>query len=222
MRADYTAAIFDFDGLLIDTEGPWYDIFRALYARYDQELTTEMWSVFVGTHDPEHDWYTLLAPHLPKEVSREMLSREADLLHKERMAIATLRPGVLAYLQAAHARGMKVALASSSTAAWVQPFLARHALGKCFSVVCTADDVRRVKPDTELYLLACHRLGVAPQSAIAFEDSPNGARAAKAAGLTCVIVPNELTATYAFDAHDLRLSSMAELAFEELLDKLQI
>lgn len=220
MKAGFEAAIFDFDGLLIDTEGPWYDVFREIYARFGQTLTSEQWSVFVGTHDPAHDWYTMLSPYLDKGVTRESLAEETSLMHRARMESTTLRPGVLDYLTAAREFSLKIGLASSSSASWIYPFLEQHELRPYFSVICTADDVTRVKPDPALYLLACERLCVSPKAAIAFEDSPNGARAAKAAGLACVVVPNVLTANYPFDEHDARLSSMAEQTLDTLLERL--
>ncbi|MCY0875005.1 MAG: HAD family hydrolase [Firmicutes bacterium] len=221
MTRKYKAAIFDFDGLIIDTESPWFEIYQEIYARFGQSLTADQWSAYVGTHDPNHDWYTALAPHIGQGISRAALRAEADALHKARMEKADLRPGVLDYLEAAQELGLSIGLASSSTASWVLPFLDRHGLRERFQTICTADDVLRVKPDPALYMLACQRLGVAPSDAIAFEDSPNGAKAAKTAGLACVVVPNGLTADYAFDAHDWRLASMADMAFATLLQNLQ-
>jgi beta-phosphoglucomutase-like phosphatase (HAD superfamily) len=89
-----------------------------------------------------------------------------------------------------------------------------------FDCIRTRDDVAKVKPDPELYLKALDGLGVAPEEAAAFEDSPNGALAAKRAGLKCVIVPNALTSRLEFGEHDLKLSSMADMPLEEVLERL--
>jgi beta-phosphoglucomutase-like phosphatase (HAD superfamily) len=105
--------------------------------------------------------------------------------------------------------GLKTAVASSSQAAWVRPWLERHDLLDAFDAVCTRDDVVAVKPAPDLFLLAAQRLGVPPESCLVFEDSPNGLRAARAAGMWAVAVPNALTGPLELPPHDLALASLA-------------
>ena len=105
-----------------------------------------------------------------------------------------LLPGVRDRLLEARALGFAAAVASSSPSAWVQPWLDTHDLMPLLQAVCTRDDVARVKPEPDLFLKAAERLGVPPAECIVFEDSPNGIRAAHAAGMRVVAIPNALTA----------------------------
>lgn len=109
-------------------------------------------------------------------------------------------PGVVELLDTAKAAGLKIGLASSSKLAWIEDYLEKLCIRHYFEVICTADDVAKVKPDPELYIQALRELGVKADEAVAIEDSPNGARAAASAGMHCIIVPNELTGLLAFDA----------------------
>jgi putative hydrolase of the HAD superfamily len=103
-------------------------------------------------------------------------------------------------------------VASSSPADWVVGHLSDRGLLDRFDAVCTGDEVLHTKPDPALYLLACHRLGVDPADAVAVEDSVNGVRAAKAAGMVAVAVPSSLTAEMDFGPADLVVPSCAELS----------
>ena len=117
--------------------------------------------------------------------------------------------------------GLKLGLASSSSCKWVEGHLKERGLRSYFDVVRAADDVRLTKPDPELYLAVLAELGVSGAEAVALENSPNGIRAAKAAGMYCVAVPNHLTRQLALDEADLRLESLAEMPLEMLLEKLE-
>jgi beta-phosphoglucomutase-like phosphatase (HAD superfamily) len=112
---------------------------------------------------------------------------------------------------------VKLAVASSSSRAWVAGHLQRLGVLERFEVLKCSDDVERVKPDPALYRAACEHLGVPPARAVAIEDSPNGILAAKRAGLFCVAVPNALTGRLVLDAADLRLASLSELPLANLL-----
>ena len=123
-------------------------------------------------------------------------------------------------LDEAAALGLRLAIASSSPRAWIDDHLAHLGLSDRFEVTRTADDVARTKPDPELYVSACAALGVAPHEAVAIEDSPNGIRAAKAAGLACVACPNPLTSLLPMDAADCVVPSLADVTLAGLLARL--
>jgi len=125
--------------------------------------------------------------------------------------------GVRDYVADAKRMGLLLAVASSSSRAWVLGHLERLGLGAQWDAVRTRDDVARTKPAPDLYLSAVAALGVAPEEAVAFEDSANGIAAAKDAGLLCVAVPNALTAGMDLSRADLRLGSLAETPLERLL-----
>jgi putative hydrolase of the HAD superfamily len=141
--------------------------------------------------------------------------------HWRRCEDEPLLPGVADRLAEAAARGMPAAVASSSSSAWVKPWLERHGLASRFAAVCTRDDVKAVKPAPDLFLLASSRLGVPPRDCLVFEDSPNGLKAAHAAaGMWAVAVPNALTRPLQLPAHDLVLGSLADVTLDDLAARL--
>jgi len=131
-----------------------------------------------------------------------------------------LLPGVEALLRDAKALGLGRAVASSSSCGWVDGWLRRHRIRDLVDVVVARDDVQKVKPDPELFLLAAARLGVEPGACVVFEDSPNGMRAALAAGMRCVAVPNALTRPLARPDVDLVLESLEERPLARVLESL--
>ncbi|WP_426454963.1 HAD family hydrolase [Paenibacillus sp. S-38] len=213
--------IFDFDGLILDTETPEFESFQALFRRYACELTLDVWGACIGTGPGAFDPYMHLEELYGSPYDKEEARSWRRRLYEERLASAVLRPGVLEYLQSAHELGLRVGLASSSHRPWVTGHLAAHGILDAFEVIRTAEDVAKVKPDPALYLLALEGLGVPAGAAVAFEDSPNGALAAKRAGLFCVTVPNETTRALPFGAHDLRLTSMADMSLMEVIARLE-
>jgi HAD superfamily hydrolase (TIGR01509 family) len=120
-------------------------------------------------------------------------------------------PGVDALLDVASSRGLKTCIVSSGTRAWIEGHLrSRSGLERFEAIVCADGDPARAKPRPVLYLEALEHLGVDANEAIAFEDSPNGIAAAKAAGIFCVAVPNPVTAGLDLSKADLVLDSLAQ------------
>jgi HAD superfamily hydrolase (TIGR01509 family) len=216
------AFLFDFDGLILDTELASRAGWELLYREHGHELPPEKWATLVGTHggwDPMAHLEELVGEPLQREALNERrYAHELALIEAEE-----LRPGIGEYLAAARRLGLKRAIVSSSTRRWVDMHLERleEALG--WDAICTADrDAARAKPAPALYLEALELLGVGAEEAVAFEDSPNGVRAAKAAGVFCVAVPNEVTRDLglAEARADLVLDSLADLPPEALLARL--
>jgi HAD superfamily hydrolase (TIGR01509 family) len=146
----------------------------------------------------------------------EILQRQKQR-HRELVEAEAILPGVEDYLREAARSGLRIGLASSSSRDWVLGHLGRLSLdGKCDCIRCWGD-VERAKPAPDLYLAVLESLEVAPQEAIALEDSPNGVAAAKAAGVWCVAVPNKLTSGLDLSLADLQLSSLAEMPLQQLL-----
>jgi HAD superfamily hydrolase (TIGR01509 family) len=213
------ALVFDFDGLIVDTETPEYAAWQAVFAARDCELPLETWVLNIGTRGMV-DPYALLAEGSGQPVDREEV-RQAVRAHYDRHAQDQgILPGVIEYLEAAQQAGIALAVASSSKHDWVDVHLRRHGIWDYFQTVVCADDVERVKPDPALYQLALARLDVPGRAAIALEDSPNGVRAAKAAGMFCVVVPNAITAHLPLHEADLQLASLADLPLPGLLDQI--
>jgi HAD superfamily hydrolase (TIGR01509 family) len=211
-----TALIFDFDGLIIDSETPLYDIWSRVYADHGQELTLDEWQHALGTQggfDPFAHLSTLLAGTLDRHTLAAFVRDEHWRLCGEQ----PLLPGVRDRLDEARALSLAIAVASSSASAWVHPWLERHDLMPLFDAVCTRDDVERVKPAPDLFLLAAERMKVDPARCVVFEDSPNGLRAAHAAGMRAVAVPNHLTRGLPLPDPHLVLASMADMTLGQIL-----
>jgi HAD superfamily hydrolase (TIGR01509 family) len=212
--------LFDFDGLIVDTEGAAVAAWQELYREHGQELPLDLWATLIGTigapFDPMAHLEQLVGRPLDGDVSGRLRDRELSLGDLEQ-----LRPGVLDYLEGARGLGLKTAIVSSSSRPWVDRHLLRLERAEHWDAIVTADrDPRRAKPTPTLYLEALDALNLEPSEAIALEDSPNGVRAAKAAQIFTVAVPNATTAQLPFDEADLVLDSLADLPLPELLERL--
>ena len=212
--------LFDFDGLLIDTETPSRLAYEELYREHGHELPLDKWATLVGTigapFDPDAHLEELVGQPLDREgITRRLRAREHELCDLE-----DLRPGIEAYLAEAERLGLETAIVSSSTREWISRHLQRLGRVNGWGAIVAADgDTARAKPQPALYLEALEALTLKPDEAIAFEDSLNGIRAAKAASIFCVAVPNPITQTFALDEADLLLESLEDLPLSELLDR---
>ncbi|MEX2416536.1 MAG: HAD family hydrolase [Paenibacillaceae bacterium] len=215
------AIIFDFDGLILDTETPGYHAYREMFEELGAQLPLDEWAKGIGTQDSDHfNPLDYLEQQIGRKVDRAQFKRQAGEKYDTLVQSMMVRPGVVNYLKAAQTLGVRIGLASSSSRSWVENYLNKYELISYFQVIRTKDDVMRVKPDPELYLQALEHLGVKNTEAVVFEDSLNGLRAAKAAGIYCVVVPNEVTSQLDFSMHDLRLVSMEDMSLEDIIKKL--
>lgn len=217
--ATIRALIFDFDGLIIDSETPLYDIWSDIYRRHGHTLTLEEWQHALGTQGG-FDPYAHLSSLLTETLDRTTLAEYISAEHWRLCGLQSLLPGVRDRIDEASAAGLGLAVASSSSSAWVCPWLERHGLDAEIGVVCTRDEVERVKPAPDLFLLAAERLGVLPGECIVLEDSPNGIRAAHAAGMRVVAVPNELTRPLPLPDPHLVLQSLADMPLAAIIERL--
>jgi HAD superfamily hydrolase (TIGR01509 family) len=218
------ALIFDFDGLIVDTETPEFVTWQAIYREYGHEFPAERWgSIIGGSGHAQFDAAEHLA-ELARGGADASALRDRHRAGQEALLLAQpVLPGVVDLLDRARRSGLGLAIASSSPHAWVDTHLARLGLeGRFDSVVCR-DDVPagRTKPHPDLFLLALERLGVHADEAIVFEDSPNGVRAARAAGIFVVAVPNPTTSLLNVDEADLTLASLAEFKLAAYLKQAQ-
>lgn len=210
------AIIFDFDGLILDTETHEYEVLNEIFKEHQSELPLEVWGKLIGT-------ITSFNPfsYLEEQTKKTFNHDELKKLQKERFSQRIMqehaRPGVIDYLDAAKSLGLKIGLASSSNYEWVSSHLKRLQLLDRFECIRTSDYVEHVKPDPALYVETAKCLGVNPEECIAFEDSANGALAAKRAGMKCVTVPNTVTKGLEFCEVDHSLESMAHMELKQLI-----
>lgn len=211
------AIIFDFDGTIIDTETAWYTAFREAYQEYGVDLTLEMYSQCIGTSLHTFNPYEYLKTTLHLPIDLEDFRRSVQARHAALMEAEDMRAGILGFLQEAHDRKLKIGLASSSPKDWVEHFLDKLKIRTYFDCLRTANDVKHVKPDPELYVQALECLGVTASQTVAIEDSPNGTTAAQAANIYCLTVPNAITRHLAFQQAANMAHSLEDVAFEDLL-----
>lgn len=214
-----TALIFDFDGLIVDTETPDFMVLEEQYASYGVELRLERWIQGLGTY-AGYSPYSELATLLGQELDQLALKAAHHQRYLELCGQSALQPGVMAILEEARERHLHLAVASSSTRSWVEGWLNQHQILDLFDCIRTRDDVQHVKPAPDLFLSAAACLEVEPGECVVFEDSVNGMRAAAAAGMRCVAVPIALLSEVDLPAVTMRLKSLDALDAATLLDQL--
>jgi HAD superfamily hydrolase (TIGR01509 family) len=211
------ALIFDFDGLILDTETPDLVAWQEIFAEHELALDREFWCQFVGRHGGMLDVVARL-----QELSGVVQDSEIILARRRVRCMEMIhsqgpRPGVERWLRDAQAQAIPCAVASSSSLEWVEGHLERLGLRQLFAGIRCRNHVERTKPDPDVYLAALDCLGVTPDEAIALEDSPHGVTAAKAAGLFCIAVPNEVTRPLDFHHADLVVDSLEALSLRDLM-----
>jgi len=218
------ALIFDFDGLILDTETPEYLVWQNIYNEHGFELPHDEWSKIIGGWGlSDFDAAEHLA-HLsqgrldPVPLRRRHANESLARIHAQ----ATL-PGVLELIHAAKMNNLKLAIASSSHHSWVDNHAERLGILHHFNKVICADDVERgrTKPNPDLFLKALDQLQVRKNEAVIFEDSPNGVLAANRAEVFVVAVPNHVTSMLKLDGANLIVQSLLNVTVDELKQKIK-
>lgn len=205
------AIIFDFDGLILDTETPEVRAWQRIFSRRGSEFPDSWWMHAIGrgaeqiTESP----IDILERQLGSSVDRSEVEFEYEQLRMGVIDSAAPLPGVRELVAAARQEGIPLGVASSSKHSWVDRHLHRLGLYSSFQAILCAEDVVSAKPFPDLYLAACSRLGVEPERSVALEDSSNGIRAAIDAGLFCVAVPNPITTFMDLSQAHVRVDSLA-------------
>jgi len=212
------ALIFDFDGLILDTETPEVQIWQDLYSRYGQQFPLDEWvRTVVGSTDSNLDPVARLEELIAAPLDRQALHAQAHRTRLDWQASLPPMPGVADYLDSARRLGLRLAVASSSPHSWVDAYLKRLHFYDLFDAVICREDAPRLKPFPDLFLAALSSLHLRADQALALEDSPNGIRAAQAAGLRVVGVPNSITARLGPLPADLALASLSDLPLADVL-----
>ena len=220
-RQPIEALVFDFDGLILETEGPAFDTWAEIYREHGHVLPLEQWHLSIGT-DRGFEPVDYLAALGGEGLDRVATQKRRDARKDELIAALDVMAGVREYINDARRLGLKMAIASSASRRWVVGHIERLGIHAHWDAVLTRDDVARSKPSPDLYVAATKALDVAPEHAVALEDSPHGIAAAKDAGLRAVAVPNALTKDLDLSRADVRLSSLAEMPLAKLLAILSV
>ena len=213
------AVVFDFDGLILDTEWPEFQSISETFADHGHEFPLDEWVEIVGTADGPH-WLDMLEETVGRSVDREAVRAKRLERHHALIAEGDVLPGVEARLHEARVLGLPVAIASSSSHGWVEGHLTRLGLVDHFGSFHCYDGTVPGKPAPDLYLAAVAAMGAEPAATVAFEDSVHGVSAAKAAGLFAVAVPNRVTAGLDFSHADLVVTSLDDVSLEDLARRL--
>ena len=215
------ALIFDFDGIILETERPIYQSWKEVYESYCCQLSFEKWETTIGTMPPPFDPFDLLEEKVGYPVDRDEIAPKRQARELDILATQSIMPGVQDYIFDAKRLGLKLGLASSSDCDWVTGHLQRLGLIEYFDCIRASDDVSLTKPDPALYLSTLSCLDVPANQAIALEDSSHGVTAAKKAGLVCVAVPTDMTSNMSYEHADIILDSLTDLTLEDLISRVQ-
>jgi HAD superfamily hydrolase (TIGR01509 family) len=212
------ALIFDFDGLIIDTETPEGLVWQSIYREYGFELPVDEWEKTVGgwgtsDFDAAEHLSLLLQGRLDLVSLSARYRKEVD----EIIHASPILPGVISMIEQAKENGLQVAIGSNSSHSWVDTHAKRLDIIHYFDKIICQEDVPhgRTKPNPDIYLKALDQLNVKKDAAVVFEDSPNGVLAAQRAGIFVVGVPNPLTAKMGVTG-DITVPSLAELSLNDL------
>jgi putative hydrolase of the HAD superfamily len=213
------AVVFDFDGLIVDSEWVIYESAAAAFATHGHDLPVEVWATVVGTNerDERAEWDNLCS-RLGITFAQTDFSAAYEAQDRSNRDSLPALPGVVALLDELAEAGIPVAIASSSSCDWLQRHVDRLGIDHHFrGVLVGADLVGGVgKPAPDVYLRACADLDADPRHAVALEDSEHGISAAHAAGMAAVGVPGRVTRSHDFSAADLVVASLEELSVVDL------
>ena len=202
--------IFDYDGLIVDSERVIADCMIAVLAEWGATVTVEEFGHLFGTVDADAEWDALLHDWCGRSM--------ADL--DERLAVMVpplkdglpLLPGVRELLDAAHGAGLRVGLGTGNRLDVLERRLGGHGIFERFDVIVTRAEVARGKPAPDIYLEVARRLGTDPSECLVLEDSVPGCEAALAAGMRVVACPSVATAHCAFPDGVRRVTSLMEVS----------
>lgn len=212
------AVLFDFDGVIMDSETILFKAWQRSYAAFGCTLSLERWAANVGGYN--YDIFDPLA-HIEEQcgypIDRDAVNaaRRACYLHHVHRQPAL--PGVREAFETVKSLGLKLGVVSSSSRNWVHGHMKRLGLYGYPDVFACGDEVSAVKPDPELYLLALERTGTQAEHAFVVEDSPKGIAAARAAALYCVVVPNPVTRASKLNGYDRWADSLQDTPFPQLI-----
>jgi putative hydrolase of the HAD superfamily len=215
------ALIFDFDGLILDTETPEYYAINEVYAEFGYKLPIATFGLTVGSqYNDKYEPVQHLQGLTGKQLDADFFWQKVHRRRVEMIEQNPILPGVEDLIQEGKARGLKLAVASSSPHKWVDGYLIHYNLFRYFDVIKCKEDVLNVKPEPDLFLAALNALQVKADEAVIFEDSLNGVIAAQRAGIRVIAIPNPVTEHMNIVGETLRLRSMKDMSLNELMKKL--
>ena len=214
------AIIFDFDGVILDTEHAIYSSWRQQYHQHGQDLAMSDWVKVLGMPSNHRDFHGELEALTGKTFDRDELKARRVAFVEAELKDVPPREGIVDYLECAKQRNLKIAVASGSGHDWVEGHAKQLNLHHYFDAFICREDTQEHKPYPGPFLAAAQTVGADPTRCIAIEDSPNGIRSAKAAGMFAVAYPTDMTRGEDFAAieADRVVHSLADVPLDELLN----
>ena len=210
--------IFDFDGLIVDTETVIYETWKQVYEDNGQSLKLSEYKQCVGSDFTQFDPSKELEKRCGKKFDWNRINQQRERIIREKLETQKARPGIIDFLEEANKIGLKMAIASSSSKGWVLGWVEKLKIKNYFEQFFNRDDVERIKPAPDLFLSSCEALNIKTSEALVLEDSENGLKAATSAGIRCAIVTNKITESGDFSDAIIRTDNF----FDEKLKKLLI
>lgn len=208
--------IFDFDGLILDTETAWYEsYFDVLKSKYNYELDLKDFVKCVGANN--EILFKILKEDLGNKLDEDQVFKEVQERHQNIVSEKPLREGVLDYLKEAKNLELKLAICTSSKEEWINKHLTNKGIIEYFDCFVTADDVERIKPHPDLFNQTIKSLNIDKEELLVFEDSLNGLLSSEKAGIKTVIFPNPVTEHLDFTGANKIYKNMSEIALKDLL-----
>jgi HAD superfamily hydrolase (TIGR01509 family) len=217
MTESLKGIIFDFDGLILDTETPEMEAWERAFSENGLIFPSAMYLEGIGLVSDNHHVQDMILEMAGSSELAQKINREYQQFVTESQEMNQPRAGIMDLIDEAEKMGLRLGIASSSYRVWVESNLERLGLLSRFEPICTRDDVARSKPDPELYNLVLSRWDLKPQEAFVLEDSPNGIKAAKNAALFCVAVTNPITSRLDVSQADMIFSSFQDFTLQEIL-----
>jgi HAD superfamily hydrolase (TIGR01509 family) len=213
--------LFDFDGLILDTESTVFQAWSDKFREHGQKLLLEEWGEILGKSGEELGPIEGFLKSFGDEKIQQKIYQEVSQIELALVKQKEPLPGAVDLIRRAKAAGLKMGVVSSSDRKWVHSHLERLELLDYFDHTSCFDDVDEAKPDPSLYLLGLKKMDATPDKVIVLEDSPNGVLAAKRAGLFCIAVPNPITRQLSFFENggtpDLVLDSLVDFPWDEFM-----
>jgi len=205
------AVLFDFDGIILDTEWPIYESYLPHYREHGQELPLSTYVQCIGSDFQQWSPETHLEDLTGASFDWPTINKKRQVWIREQLADYPPLPGIREAVEHCRDLGLKTSVVSSSTHHWVDGWLAKLSLRPLFDLTICRGDAPRIKPAPDLFLEAARQLKMAPADCLVIEDSANGLEAAGLAGMPTYIIPNRITVVSDFASAVAVLKSATEL-----------
>lgn len=221
LKTPLQGILFDFDGLILDTETPIFQVWQDKFREHGKELLLEDWAEILGKSGKEDGPIEDFFRAINKESERQAILDEVSRKELDLVVNKKPLPGAKELIKKAKQKGLTLGIVSSSDQKWVHSHLKRLGLWDYFDHTSCSEEVDQAKPDPALYHLGLKKMNGVPEKVVVLEDSPNGVLAAKRAGLFCIAVPNSLTSQLPFFSNggtpDLILDSLLSFPWDEFM-----